>query len=57
MIDLWLVLEEVPDTRDGYKIVYDDRTGMFGLACRGFSGRDVYLGAYGNNFFEAFDAM
>ncbi len=49
-IDLWLVFEDEPDTRDGYKIVCDDQGGMFGLACRFFSGRDGYLGAYGDTF-------
>jgi hypothetical protein len=56
-INLWLVLEEVPDTRDGYKIVYDDDRGMFGLACPSISGGNVFLGPYGDTFMEAFDAM
>jgi hypothetical protein len=56
-LNLWLVLEEDPDTREGYKIVYDDKSDMFGLAWRLVSGRDGYLGAYGETFLEAFDAM
>ena len=56
-VNLWLVLEEDPITRDGYKIVYDAELEQFGLACRSTSGRNVYLGAYGGTFIEAFEAM
>ncbi|MEM9354121.1 MAG: hypothetical protein AAGA92_14010 [Planctomycetota bacterium] len=54
---LWLLLEEDPVSRDGYKVVYDESTGMFGLACRFMSGRNGYLGPYGDTFLEAFKAM
>ncbi len=56
-IDLWLILEEDPVNRDGYKVVYDESTNKFGLACKFISGRNGYLGAYGGTFLEAFDAM
>ncbi len=47
VIRLWLVLEETPGDRDGYKIVYGEEAGMFGLAVPG-SPRDVFLGYYGS---------
>jgi hypothetical protein len=56
-VELWLLLEEDPLNRDGNKVVYDELSGMFGLACRFTSGRDGYLGAYGDTFLEAFEAM
>ena len=55
-VTLWLVLEEVPETSDGYKIVYDEQQGLFGLACPGVSGSEVFLGYYGT-FWETFEAM
>ncbi|HEX3988382.1 MAG TPA: hypothetical protein VHZ30_03055 [Verrucomicrobiae bacterium] len=30
--DLWLVLEELPATKDGYKIVFDEYSKQFGVA-------------------------
>ena len=53
-IDLWLVLEEDPIGRDGYKVVYDEQSNQFGLA---FTTDNTYIGEYGETFFEAFDAM
>lgn len=46
-LELWLVLEEIPEDRSGYKIVFDEKSGMFGLATGGFHKRDVFLGFYG----------
>jgi hypothetical protein len=46
VVRLWLVLEELPADRGGYKIVYGEETGMFGLAVPG-SDRDVFIGYYG----------
>jgi hypothetical protein len=54
---LWLVLEEDPMDCNGYKVVYDEATDEFGLACPFVSGRNGYLGSYGSTFLEAFDAM
>jgi hypothetical protein len=54
--DLWLVLEENPKTRGGYKIVFDEQRRQFGLATRDQHGRDIFLGFYGT-FIETFDAM
>jgi hypothetical protein len=48
---LWVVLEEDPQTLDGYKIVFDEATGKFGLALPGY-----YMGPYGS-FLKAFDSM
>src|SRR4051812_15495644 len=39
--ELWIVLEERPETHDGYQIVFDGRD--FGLASSG----NVFLGYYG----------
>ena len=50
-----MVLEEKPQARDGYKIVFDEDSGGFGLASPGISG-PCYLGRFGS-FMEAFDAM
>lgn len=46
-IQLWLVLEEVPEDKSGYKIVFDEKTKMFGLATPGFHGLDGFIGFYG----------
>lgn len=54
-IRLWLVLEESPEDRGGYKIVFDERSGLFGLAVPG-QGRDVFIGFYGT-FLETYAAM
>lgn len=56
-IELWLVLEEVPEDQSGYKIVFDERTRSFGLATRNFPGRpDGLVGFYGS-FLETLEAM
>jgi hypothetical protein len=56
MVELWLVLEERPDQRNGYKIVFDESRGDFGLACPGIAGHDIFLGCYGS-FWTTFEAM
>jgi len=56
LITLWLVLEEHPDDCSGYKIVFGEGSGMFGLATSNTTGGDVFLGFYGT-FREAFGAM
>ncbi len=58
VIDLWLILEERPKTRDGYKIVYDERARSFGLATQGFKedSYPVLVGFYGD-FWTTFEAM
>jgi hypothetical protein len=55
-VELWLVLEEVPEDRSGYKIVFDEESGMFGLAVRDFHDRDVFIGFYGS-FLETLEGM
>jgi hypothetical protein len=52
---MWLVLEELPTDRSGYKIVFGETAGMFGLAVPGIP-RDVFLGYYGS-FLETYRAM
>lgn len=46
VVRLWLVLEELPEDRSGYKVVYDESAGEFGLAVSG-TDRDVFIGYYG----------
>jgi hypothetical protein len=50
-IDLWCVLEEAPETKKGYVIVYDDTKDLFGLAVG-----DVFIAHYGT-FLRTFEAM
>jgi hypothetical protein len=56
MIELWLVLEEDPVNRNGYKIAFDEERGDFGLACPGIDGHEIFLGWYGS-FWTTFEAM
>lgn len=56
LIDLWLVLEEDPETREGYKVVYDDVNEAFGLAITSSEDELVFLGLYGD-FLDAYDGM
>ena len=55
VIRLWLVLEETPEDHDGYKIVFGEEAGMFGLAVPG-SPRDVFIGYYGS-FLDTYRGM
>ncbi len=55
-IKLWLVLEENPNDSSGYKIVFGEDNGMFGLATSNTIGGDIFLGFYGT-FREAYCAM
>jgi hypothetical protein len=55
-LELWLVLEEAPEDESGYKIVFDEKSGAFGLAARGFGQRDVFLGFYGT-FLDTLEGM
>ena len=52
---LWVVLEEDPESGDGYKIVFEEAAGKFGLAVPG-ERLPVYIGRYGS-FLRTFDAM
>ena len=52
---LWVVLEEDPETRGGYMIVFEEAAGKFGLAVPG-ERLPVYIGRYGT-FLETFNAM
>ena len=55
VVRLWLVLEEVPEDRSGYKIVYGEEAGMFGLAVPG-SDRDLFIGYFGS-FLDTYRSM
>ena len=46
-LDLWLVVEEEPDTHDGYEVFYDGEEKVFGLGVIDVEGRRHYLGGYG----------
>ncbi len=55
--ELWLVLEENPETKGGYKIVFDEQRCMFGLAVSDTRNKlDAYLGPYGT-FLSALESM
>jgi len=55
-IELWLVLEEIPEDKSGYKIVFDEKSSMFGLATSSFYELDVFLGFYGS-FLDTLEGM
>lgn len=55
-INLWLILEETPGDKSGYKIVFDEKTRMFGLATSGFHDHDGFIGFYGT-FLETLMSM
>jgi hypothetical protein len=44
---LWLVVEEAPDTHDGYEVFYDDEERIFGLGGVDSAGGRYYIGGYG----------
>ena len=48
-MSLWLVLEEDPVNKSGYKIIFDEQSGLFGLAVCGIEWdvRDVFIGYHG----------
>ena len=55
--ELWIVLEEDPETCSGYKIVFDEVSHSFGLAIiEAVTERRIFLGIYGS-FLETVDAM
>ena len=55
---VWLVLEEEPVTKHGYKIVFDDNQKMFGLASPGYaSDPHACLVGYYGDFWTTFKGM
>ena len=46
-LELWLVLEESPETHDGYEVFYDEQEATFGLGTVDRDGGRYYVGAYG----------
>ena len=55
-LELWLVLEEIPEDKTGYKVVFDEKSCIFGLATSGFHELDVFLGFYGT-FLNTLEGM
>ena len=55
-VTLWLVLEEDPEERKGYKIVFSEEIGRFGLATTQINGPEIFLGFYGS-FLKTLEAM
>ena len=56
-IQLWTVLYEVPNSTDGYIVVYDPSKNEFGLAVQSRkSGKKVFIGYYGT-FIESMVGM
>ncbi len=55
-IELWLVLEELPESKGGYKIIFDEQSRRFGLAIEDTENKNVFLGLYGT-FLQTLDAM
>lgn len=53
---VWVVLEEDPVKRSGYKIVMEEDTREFGLAILDTNGQPYYLGRYGD-FMTTLQAM
>ncbi len=53
--ELWLVFEEGPNPGEGYKVVYDETLGIFGLAVAG-TPEPVLIGLYGG-FVETLNSM
>jgi hypothetical protein len=55
-VEVWLVLLNHPDTRLGYGVAYDEKSGKFGLLqfVEGYA--PCLLGLYGG-FLDALDAM
>jgi hypothetical protein len=46
-VTAWFVLEEAPETHDGYEVFFDEELDEFGLGTRSSDGRRHYLGSYG----------
>jgi hypothetical protein len=45
--EAWLVLEELSNNDDGYRIIFDEETDEFGLAC-GTRSDPVFIGFHGS---------
>lgn len=45
--EAWLVLEELPSSEDGYRIIFDEEVRKFGLAC-GTKREPVFIGWHGS---------
>jgi hypothetical protein len=57
LIELWIVLEEIPEQNTGYKIVFDENIRQFGLAYNDSQIMESdFLGIYGS-FLDTLKAM
>jgi hypothetical protein len=56
ILSLWHVLEEEPETKDGYQVVFSEEIGMFGLAVANGVQGATFIGYYGT-FLQAFHGM
>ncbi len=54
-LDLWIVLEENPDSTEGYLIVFDEENHRFGLASAS-GAQPIFLGWHGG-FVDALQGM
>jgi hypothetical protein len=45
--EAWLVLEALPNDDDGYRIIFDEESGKFGLAC-GTRRDPIFIGWHGS---------
>jgi hypothetical protein len=58
IMQVWLVLEENPKTKDGYKIVFDEGRSLFGLASEGFpTDQHLVLTGFYGDFWTTFRGM
>jgi hypothetical protein len=53
--DYWIVLEEIPETLEGWKVFFDEKTNKFGLAGR--SDPVGYVATLDDTFIAAFKSM
>jgi hypothetical protein len=53
--DYWIVLEEIPETLEAWKVFYDEETNKFGLA--GYSEPFGYVCNFHDTFIAAFKSM
>ncbi len=59
LVTKWLVLDESPNEKDGYQIVFDEETKLFGLATKSSKHSDTigtHIGDYGS-FIDTLNGM
>ena len=55
-VELWDILEEDPEKRDGYMVVYDEKEKLYGIAIHSVLKELIALEFY-KSFLEAFESM